>query len=81
MTTTGQTYSGKVSLICPDCDTHLVNVAAGSERYHCHDCDLRLQRVGDQFRMIRFGETVGSLPVEEVEISVTWRAQELAHAG
>ena len=77
----GKTFSGNVSLICPDCQTHLVNVAPSGERYHCYDCDLRLMRDGDRFLMIRFDEAVGTLPVEEVEISVTWRTLELAHAG
>jgi hypothetical protein len=76
-----QTYAGKLALICPDCQTHLVNVAPSGERYHCHDCDLRLMRDGDEFLMFRFGETVGTLAIEEVEISVTWQTQELAHAS
>ena len=77
----GSTFSGNIALICPDCGTHLVNVASSGERYHCHDCDLRLKREGDAFQMVRYDEIVGQMPVEEVEIQVTWRIQELAHAG
>lgn len=75
------TYSGAIALVCPDCQTHLVNVASSGERYHCHDCDLRMMRDGDAFMMVRFGETVGTMPVEDVEVAVSWRTLELAHAG
>ena len=76
----GSTFSGNIALICPDCGTHLVNVASSGERYHCQDCDLRLAREGETFKMMRYGETVGQLAVEDVEIQVTWRIQALAHA-
>jgi hypothetical protein len=77
----GNSFSGNIALVCPDCGTHLVNVASSGERYNCHDCDLRLVRDGDKFQMLRYGEVVGQMPVEDVEITVTWRVLELAHAG
>lgn len=68
------TFSGNQALICPDCGTALVNLAPNGERYHCSDCDLRLLREREAFRLVRFGEVVGQLPIEEVEVQVTWRA-------
>jgi hypothetical protein len=75
-----KTFSGNLALICPDCGTHLVNVAASGERYHCADCDLRLVRDADQFLMVRYGDTVGRLGVDDVEMQVTWRLHKLASA-
>lgn len=74
------TYSGNIALICPDCGTHMVNSAPNCERYHCPDCDLRLVREGEDFKLVRFGDVVGRLPVESIEAQVTWRRLELARA-
>lgn len=68
-----RSLSGNIALICPDCGMHLVNLAPSGERYHCTDCDLRLVRERDQFQMVREHEIVGQMPVEEVEVQVTWR--------
>ncbi|HEY9722342.1 MAG TPA: hypothetical protein V6D47_10025 [Oscillatoriaceae cyanobacterium] len=68
-----RTLSGNISLICPDCAMHLVNLAPNGERYHCTDCDLRLVREKDAFQLVRDHEVVGQIPVEEVEVQVTWR--------
>lgn len=76
----GNTISGNIALICPDCGTHLVNVASSGERYNCHDCDLRLVRDGDNFQLVRYDEPVGQMAVEAVEVQVTWRILELAQA-
>ena len=74
-------YTGQMALICPDCGTHLVNLAPASERYHCPDCDLRLVRHRDAFLTVRYGEVVGQLPVEDVRAQVTWRLAAAAHVG
>lgn len=66
-------FSGNISLICPDCANHLVNVAPNGERYHCSDCDLRLIRNREQFVLMRDGASVGEMGVEDVEVKVTWR--------
>jgi hypothetical protein len=68
-----KSISGNISLICPDCSNHLVNVAPNGERYHCSDCDLRLMRDRDQFVLFRDGLSVGAMGVEDVEVKVTWR--------
>lgn len=68
-----RSFSGNIALICPDCATHLVNLAPDGERYHCADCDLRLVRDKDQFHLIRDKEVVGQIAIEEVEVQVTWR--------
>ena len=73
-------FSGNLALICPDCMTALINVVPNGERYHCADCDLRLARDGDWFDLVRFGEVVGRMPVDEMEVQVTWRLHDLAHA-
>jgi hypothetical protein len=70
--------SGNIALVCPDCRTHLVNLAPNGERYHCSDCDLRLVRNGEEFQIIRFGDVVGTMPVDDVEVQVVWRMLELA---
>jgi hypothetical protein len=75
-----KSFSGNLALICPDCSNHLINLAPNGERYHCADCDLRLTRDGEQFRLIRDGDTVGHLEVDDVEMQVLWRLQELASA-
>jgi hypothetical protein len=72
------TISGNIALICPDCRTHLVNQSPNGERYHCPDCDLRLARNGEEFQIVRFGEIVGRLPIEDVEAQVVWRMLEMA---
>ena len=74
------TFSGNIALICPDCSNHLINPAPSGERYHCADCDLRLVRSGDRFTLIRDGEVVDALAVEEVQVTVTWRTLELVPA-
>lgn len=66
-------FTGNISLICPDCSNHMVNVAPNGERYHCSDCDLRLWRNRDQFVLMRDGVAVGEMSVEDVEVKVTWR--------
>lgn len=66
-------FSGNIALICPDCATPLVNLAPRGERYHCADCDLRVNRDGDGFSLTRFDEVVGRLEAEEVEFQVIWR--------
>lgn len=66
-------FSGNISLICPDCSNHLVNLAPNGERYHCSDCDLRLLRDRDQFVLIRDGACVGEMGIEDVEVKMTWR--------
>jgi len=67
------TFTGNLALICPDCGTTLVNLAPSCERYHCPDCDLRLVRDRDHFLIVRCGEVVGRLPVEDVRARMTWR--------
>ena len=76
-----KTFSGNISLICPDCSTHLINLVPSGERYHCPDCDLRLVRDGENFNLIRYGEAVGAVAVEDVEAQVTWRLHALATVG
>lgn len=66
-------YSGNIVRICPDCENHLINLAPNGERYHCADCELRLVRERDQFLKVRYGETVGVIDVDDVEVKVTWR--------
>lgn len=66
-------YSGNIARICPDCENHLVNLAPNGERYHCADCDLRLIRDRDQFKMVRCDEIVGAIAIDDVEVKVTWR--------
>lgn len=73
-------FSGNLALICPDCANHLVNVAPDGERYCCTDCELRLVREGDWFRLIRDHELIGLLAVSQVQLQVTWRPAELASA-
>jgi len=75
------TFSGQIALICPDCQTHLVNLAPHGERYHCYDCDLKLLRERDTFLKVRLGEVVGRLAVAEVELHMTWRPLTLARAA
>ncbi|MEB3198743.1 MAG: hypothetical protein VKP62_16220 [Candidatus Sericytochromatia bacterium] len=75
------TYSGLLALECPDCETHLVNLAPHGERYHCPDCDLELYREVDHFAKVRMGESVGLISVNEVKLQVIWRAHALAYAG
>ena len=77
---TPKTFSGNLALICPDCGTHLINLAPHGERYHCSDCDLRLVRDDEQFCLIRCGDTVGHLGVDDVEVQVIWRLHGLASA-
>lgn len=67
------TFRGNIARICPDCSNHLINLAPNGERYHCSDCELRLIREDDRFRMVRFGESLGHVQVDEVDVKVTWR--------
>lgn len=75
------TFSGQIALICPDCQTHLVNLAPHGERYHCYDCDLKLVREREQFLKMRLGEVVGAIAVDEVGLHMTWRPLGLARAA
>lgn len=74
------TYSGRLSLQCPDCNTCLINAAPSGERYRCHDCGLEMIRDQDSFRKLRLGEHVGDVPVNEVVLQMTWRSLGFAQA-
>gem|GEM_PF-4638092 len=66
-------FTGRVILICPDCETHLVNVASCGERYHCTDCELTLIRQNEGFGLHRFGEVIGTCTLEQILMQVHWQ--------
>lgn len=74
------TYSGRISLQCPDCHTYLINATPAGERYMCHDCGLEMIREQDSFRKVRLGEYVGEVAVNEVALQMTWRSLGFAQA-
>ncbi|MEB3284175.1 MAG: hypothetical protein VKN33_02685 [Candidatus Sericytochromatia bacterium] len=74
------TYSGRIALQCPDCETHLVNATPYGERYLCHDCGLEMTRDKECFRKVRYGEVVGEVSVYDVALQMTWRSLGYAHA-
>jgi tRNA(Ile2) C34 agmatinyltransferase TiaS len=74
------TFTGRISLKCPDCDTHLINSTPHGERYRCHDCGLEMVRDTDSFQKFRLGEHVGDVAVHEVALHMTWRPLDYVQA-